>query len=198
MQPYLDALFAASPRIRVNLSSYTRPAVPVLRSVLMVVALFLAGCIVWDLVELWSVVGEVQELSRSTARLQEQDRRVLAEGVQDGWDLAPAANKLLPSEVSFVNRLVEKRTFSWTQFLSELEQTVPSGIGVQSIRLDPNSALIQLAGVAQTFEDVTAFLTILEDHAQFSEPVLKQHHDRDDGLVEFNLTLRYRNHVKPG
>lgn len=198
MQPYLDALFAASPRIRVNLSSYARPAVPVVRWALIVATLFLAAGIARDLVELWSVVGEVQELSRSAARLQEQDRRVLAEGTQDGWDLSPAANKQLPSEVSFVNRLVEKRTFSWTQFLSELEQAVPSGVGVQSIRLDPSSAIIQLAGIAQTFEDVTAFLTILEDHPQFSEPVLKQHQDRDDGLVEFNLTLRYRNHVKPG
>lgn len=194
---YFDELLSPGPKFRVNLSSYSSPLVAPLRIFGMGLAVMLVLAIVWDGVELWGLQQEVRELTESSARLQDQDRRVVAEATSEGHELSEAAGKRLPSDVAFVNRLVEKRMFSWTQFLSELEQAVPTGVGVLSIRLDPNSAVIQLAGAAHAFEDVTAFVTVLQNHPHFYDPVLTQHQNREDGLVEFHVRLHYRNYVKP-
>jgi len=46
--------------------------------------------------------------------------------------------------------------------------------------------------LAVTVEDVTALTVTLQDHPVFRDPVLDQHRVGADGLVEFDLTLRYR------
>lgn len=195
VQQFLDEVFTPRVRFRVNLSAYAAPGAVPLRWACMGLVLVLAIGIAVDLLDLWGLYAEVTELARSVARLQEQDRRIVEEAARDGVDLSATATTRLPSEITFVNRLIEKRTFSWTRFLSELEQAVPKGVGVSAVRLDPGSTIVHLSGTARSFEEVTAFLAILQEHSEFREPVLKQHADREDGLVEFQLTLSYRNNV---
>jgi hypothetical protein len=49
-----------------------------------------------------------------------------------------------------------------------------------------------MIGLAATVEDVTALTVTLQDHTTFRDPVLGQHRVGPNGLVEFDLTLRYR------
>ena len=46
---------------------------------------------------------------------------------------------------------------------------------------------------ARALEDVTTLTVTFQDHPQFKDPVLGQHRVMTNGLVEFDLTLRYRN-----
>ena len=98
----------------------------------------------------------------------------------------------LPAEVSLANELLTKRHFSWTQFLSALEAAIPRQVSLKSIRLDPGGVVVHMTGLAVTVEDVTVLMVTLQDHAVFYDPVLGQHRVRPDGLVEFDLTLHYR------
>jgi len=50
-----------------------------------------------------------------------------------------------------------------------------------------------LTGSARALEDVTTLTVTFQDHPQFKEPVLGQHRVMATGLVEFDLSLRYRN-----
>ena len=111
---------------------------------------------------------------------------------QGGIDLSVPSLQQLPAEVSLANQLLAKRHFSWTQFLSALEAAIPQHVSIQTIRLDPGSAVVHMTGLAVTVEDVTALTVTLQDHALFRDPVLGQHRVGPDGLVEFDLTLRYR------
>jgi hypothetical protein len=49
-----------------------------------------------------------------------------------------------------------------------------------------------MTGLAVTVEDVTALTVTLQDHPVFRDSVLGQHRVGPDGLVEFDITLRYR------
>jgi len=49
-----------------------------------------------------------------------------------------------------------------------------------------------MTGAAVTVEDVTALTLKLQSHPVFHDPVLGQHHLGSDGLVEFDLKLKYR------
>jgi Tfp pilus assembly protein PilN len=98
----------------------------------------------------------------------------------------------LPEEVSLANQLLAKRNFSWTQFLSGLEEVIPPRVSIKGVRLDPASAVIYLTGAAATVEDITALTLKLQSHAVFHDPVLGEHHLGSNGLVEFDLKLKYR------
>jgi Tfp pilus assembly protein PilN len=108
-------------------------------------------------------------------------------------DLSESAIQLLPKEVDFANQLIAKRGFSWTRFLTELEQVIPAQIAVNSVRLDQTNSIVYLTGSALNLEAVTALTVTFQDHPRFKDPVLGQHRDAGNGVVEFDLTLRYKN-----
>jgi len=177
----------------INLSSRYRWYLAPARLVIMVVAWVIGAVMVWDLSQSWFAWQEVQSMEAALSQVQERDRELLKEAQQEGLDLSEAALQVLPKEIEFANQLIEKRGFSWTRFLTELERAIPQRIAVNSIRLDPVNATILLTGSARALEDVTTLTLTFQDHPQFKEPVLGQHRDLGNGLVEFDLSLRYRN-----
>jgi hypothetical protein len=175
-----------------NLSSRYRWYIEPARVLLMILSLLVCLFMIWDLRQAWDIREEIETLTAALARVREQDRELLAKGARDGVDLSDAAMQLLPKEVAFANQLIEKRGFSWTRFLSELEQSIPPRIAVNSIRLDPSNSVVHLTGSALNLEDVTTLTVMFQDHARFKDPVLGQHRDAGNGLVEFDLSLRYK------
>jgi Tfp pilus assembly protein PilN len=133
-----------------------------------------------------------QDIQADFDQIRMQDDQLLAQAQQEGMDLSGSSLQQLPTEVSLANQLLTKRHFSWTQFLSALEAAIPRHVSIKSIRLDPGSAVVHMTGLAVTVEDVMALTVTLQDHAVFRDPVLGQHRMGPDGLVEFDLTLHYR------
>ncbi len=147
---------------------------------------------------LWSLtttVIEWRDLAALQARVDQvraQDSRLMVAARSEGIDLSDLSLRQLPTEVNLANQLLAKRNFSWTQFLSGLEEAIPPRVSIKGVRLDPESAVIHMTGAAVTVEDVTAFTLKLQTHPVFNDPVLGQHHTEGDGLVEFDLKLTYR------
>ena len=148
--------------------------------------------ILWSVTQTVMTMREWQDMQARLEHVRMQDRQLLAEAQQEKIDLSGLSLQQLPTEVSLANQLLTKRHFSWTQFLSNLEAAIPQHVSIKSIRLDPGSAVVHMTGLAVTVEDVTALTVTLQDHAVFRDPVLGQHRMGPDGLVEFDLTLRYR------
>ena len=178
-----------------NLSGRYRWYIGPARALLILLSALLCLLMVWDLRQAWNIREESAVMAGALARVQEEDRELLAKVRRDGMDLSDAAIQLLPKEVAFANQLIAKRGFSWTRFLGELEQSIPPRIAVNSIRLDPSNSVVHLTGSALNLEDVTALTVMFQDHARFKDPVLGQHRDAGNGLVEFDLSLRYKSHT---
>ena len=176
-----------------NLSSRYRWYLAPARLVIMLLAGVIAVAMLWDISRAWLAWHEVESKEAALRQVQDRDRELLKEAQQEGIDLSEAALVVLPKEVEFANQLIEKRNFSWTKFLTELERAIPPRIAVNSIRLDPANATIMLTGSAKALEDVTSLTVTFQDHPQFREPVLGQHRDMGNGLVEFDLSIKYRN-----
>jgi len=139
-----------------------------------------------------SVFSTRQELETRLHHVQDQDQQLTARAQQEGIDLSAAALQRLPSEVELANQLLARRNFSWTKFLSGLEEAIPQRISIKSVRLDPRSTTIHLTGAALTVEDVTTLALKLQNHPVFHDPVLGEHHSGREGLVEFDLSLKYQ------
>lgn len=148
--------------------------------------------ILWSVTQAVITLRDRQDLQAGLDQVRMQDAQLLAQVQQEGMDFSEPSLQQLPTEVSLANQLLTKRHFSWTQFLSTLEAAIPQQVSIKSIRLDPGSAVVHMTGSAVTVEDVTSLTVTLQDHAVFHDPVLGQHRVGPDGLVEFDLTLRYR------
>lgn len=175
----------------INLSSRYRSSMAPIRAVLV------AGCVLLVLGILWSLgqagVGyrEARTISLELDRIRQQDAQLIAEARQEGIDLSEGVLQRLPVEVALANLLIEKRAFSWTKFLTGLEQAIPPRLMLSSVRLEQGGTMVHLLGSAVSLEDITAFTVGLQDHPTFKDPVLAQHRVGTNGLVEFDVTLRY-------
>jgi len=179
----------------VELSSRYRWYVAPARLVLAALTWILGLSIIWGVTQIVMTMRDQHDMQARLDHIRTQDHQLLAEARQAGIDLSGHSLQHLPAEVSLANRLLAKRNFSWTQFLSALEAAIPQHVSIKSIRLDPGSAVVHMTGLAVTVEDVTALTVTLQDHAVFRDPVLGQHRVGPDGLVEFDLTLHYRQPV---
>ena len=163
-----------------------------LRLVLVTLSGIVGVSILWSVTQTVMTMRDWHDMQARLDHVRMQDHQLLAEAQQEGIDLSGPSLQMLPAEVSLANQLLTKRHFSWTQFLSALEAAIPRRVSIKSISLDPGSAFVHMTGLAVTVEDVTALTVTLQDHAVFSDPVLGQHRVGSDGLVEFDLTVRYR------
>jgi Tfp pilus assembly protein PilN len=168
--------------------AYLAPARFGLQSAAMLLGLLLS----WNMVQTWFALEGLRETQARLAQAREEDQRLLKAAQAEGFDLSEPALRRLPGEVALANQLLAKRNFSWTHFLSGLEEAIPPRVSIKGVRLDPASAVIHLTGAAVTVEDVTALTLKLQSHPVFHDPVLGQHHLGSDGLIEFDLKLKYR------
>lgn len=176
----------------IELSSRYRWYVAPARMALVALSGLVVVAIVWSVAQTLMTIRDRHDMQARLDHVRLQDSRLLAEAQQENIDLSGSSLQQLPAEVSLANQLLTKRHFSWTQFLSALETAIPRRVSIKGIRLDPGSAVVHMTGLAVTVEDVTALTVTLQDHAVFRDPVLGQHRVGPDGLVEFDLTLRYR------
>lgn len=176
----------------IELSSRYRWYVAPTRLVLVSLSMVIGAAILWSLTQTAMTMRDRQDMKARLDHVRMQDQQLLAQARQEGIDLSGPVLQQLPAEVSLANQLLTKRHFSWTQFLSALEGVIPQHVSIKSIRLDPESAVVHMKGLAVTLEDITVLTVTLQDHAVFRDPVLGQHRVGRDGLVEFDLTLRYR------
>ncbi|MEK9139868.1 MAG: PilN domain-containing protein [Nitrospirota bacterium] len=188
----MPLLRGADDQFRINLSRRYRPAVAPLRAFLISICILLAIGICWNV---WQAILAYQEsltIQAELDRVWQQDFDLIAEARHEGIDLSEEALKRLPAEVELANQLLGKRTFSWTQFLTELEQAIPPRLALSSVRLDQAGTMVRLTGTAAGLEDITAFTVGLQNHATFKDPILAQHRVGPNGLVEFDVTVQYR------
>jgi len=176
----------------IELSSRYRWYIAPTRRVLAALSGIVGVAILWSVAQTGMTLRDRHDMQARLEHVRAQDHQLLAQAQQDGMDLSGPSLQQLPAEVRLANQLLAKRHFSWTQFLSALEAAIPRTVSIKSIHLDPGSAVVHLTGLAVTIEDVTALTVTLQDHAVFYDPVLGQHRVGADGLVEFDLTLRYR------
>jgi len=177
---------------RINLSTHPGRHVAVMHAGFGLLSLLFIALLAWD----WHQAATIREHGRmveqATARVREQDQNFQARAKADRMNLSDAVLQRLPRDVAFANQLIERRVFSWTHFLRDLEEAVPEGIAIQNIKVDVKTSSIVMGGAASGLKELTALIISLEDHAAFQYAVLGQHRTLDSGLVEFGLTVHYK------
>jgi Tfp pilus assembly protein PilN len=175
-----------------NFSSGRRSYVGSLRVALAVVAVFCMGLTAQQILQSRTIDAQILNTEQRLARVMDMDSRLRQQAQMEGLDLSDASLQRLPREVAFANQVITKHAFSWTRFLTDLEEAVPPGVRIHGIHLDVKESMITVAGSALSLKDLTALIIGLEDHRAFRDAVLGQHRVTENNQVEFGLTVRYQ------
>jgi Tfp pilus assembly protein PilN len=171
----------------------------------------LAGWWVWDSQTLEETAGQYEQAAgRSAAGNQVFKQKMDTEGLSRSAEQL----EMLRADVAFANQLAEKRRFSWTRLLSDLEEAVPAQVSITNIKPKFDESIVVLEGVAEHLHDLDRFVQQLQHHRAFRQAVLGKHEMRGDAAasshgdlarsvshvderpdpraVEYSLTVYYR------
>lgn len=176
-----------------------------------IATLGLAGWWVWDSQTLVETAGQYEQASR---RSEAGNRAIKQKMDAEGLSRSAEQLELLRADVAFANQLAEKRRFSWTRLLSDLEEAVPGQVSITSIKPKFDESIVVLEGVAEHLHDLDRFVQQLQHHRAFRQAVLGKHEMRGDvaasshggparavshvderpdpRVVEYSLTVYYR------
>jgi type IV pilus assembly PilN-like protein len=168
------------------------------------------GFIGWWWQERQDVDAIAERYETAAARTEALNRQFEVQLAREGLTLPGDQIAMVQGKIAFANLLSEKRAFSWTRLLSELEETVPANVSIGSVKLDFQQSNIIVDGLARNLQDVNVFVQTLQAHRAFQRAVLAKHEvhkGRDGGAVtmpieggrdaprhgiEFTLAVEYR------
>jgi type IV pilus assembly protein PilN len=107
------------------------------------------------------------------------------------------SNDQLHDRATFVNTILDARSFNWTRMFMDLERVLPGGVRVLSIEPKQvnGQAAVKLTVGATSEEEQQKFLRALEQSAAFSHLQLTNvhppHQDATGDLVILELTVIY-------
>lgn len=130
------------------------------------------------------VLNEKQQLQQEIGKL--------------GRNLSDDAMKAMQKEIQLINQLLRQKSFSWTTFLSNLENRVPSNLSVSRIQPDFNSGQVILGGVAPSLKEITEFVGRLSKEPFEDVFLMEQEDFEKEGKKGVNFSIRFKYNAKGG
>ncbi len=93
------------------------------------------------------------------------------------------------------NRLIDRRTFSWTDLFNRFEATLPDDVRITSVspKVDPEGRIdLTVVVVARSVDNVNEFMERLDATGVFHELRSTEEHINESGQVESVLQTVYR------
>ena len=208
-------MFSRQQRIPTMHLSFQSPAVAVVRGVqwvLALIALTSLGFAVLFLQESRSLGEQSDYYEHALARQQRVTQLLTEDMARAGLTLTDEQINAVRKEIAFANQLTEKRDFSWTEMLHNLEEGMPPHVSINSVRLNFQDSTIRLQGTVKSIQDLDALVTKLNEAGTFSRVGLTEHNiqtnvgparrsteavaadqsnQRSTDVINFTLTVTY-------
>ncbi|PYX88854.1 MAG: hypothetical protein DMG68_07010 [Acidobacteria bacterium] len=144
-------------------------------------------------------------VAETIVQIQEQIASRDRERAQAEAFLNRPENRTIRDRSQFLNDLIERKAFSWTQVFEDLERVMPARIHVVSIRpeVDEDNQLeIKLQVAGESRERVNDLVRKMEESPRFKQPQIKsetqQSGQAQGDNVEFAISALYVPSVSQG
>ncbi|MEO5955289.1 MAG: hypothetical protein ABIR36_06320 [Nitrospiraceae bacterium] len=195
--------------------AFQSPAIAVVRRVqwvLAIMAITILGFTVSFIQESRSLNEQSEYYEHALARQHRITQLLEEDMARAGLTLTDEQIQTVRKEVAFANQLTEKRDFSWTEMLHNLEEGMPSHVSINSVHLNFQDSTIRLQGSVRTMQDLDTLVTKLNEAGAFSRVGLTEHNihpnvgltsrsndatsadqanQRSTDVVDFTLTVTY-------
>lgn len=183
-------------RFKINLSSrdYLKRRVILLTLYLaMIVVVASTGV---DLMRLNEMKESEAAFDARIGRVLSEQRELKEEIGKMGRKVSDDTFKAMQNEIQLINQLLQQKSFSWTAFLSDLEERVPAKLSVVRIQPDFNTGQVILGGTAPSLKEVTDFIGHLQKDPFEGAFLMQQEESERDGKKEVNFSIRFKYNSK--
>ena len=179
--------------LRMNLSTrpfYNERVCHLVLAILGGVSLWILTLGVIHIVELVRSNTQLTEIAEERERVTSEMSMQIAALLQETND--PELNKLTGATRE-ANRLIDQRTFSWTEFFNRIERTLPEDVMLTSIRpdIDIDAIRVVVSVIGREVDDIDQFIKGLEVTGAFEEILAREEETTDDGMYRVQLVGRY-------
>lgn len=179
--------------LRMNLSTrpfYNERVCHLVLAILGGVSLWILALGVIHIIELVRSNTQLTEIAEERERVTSEMSMQIAALLQETND--PELKKLTGATRE-ANRLIDQRTFSWTEFFNRIERTLPEDVMLTSIRPDIDIDVIRVvvSVIGREVDDIDQFIKGLEVTGAFEEILAREEETTDDGMYRVQLVGRY-------
>jgi len=161
------------------------------QAVLVFASLLLVVLAVWNFLNYRATFPELDRVADSVKRVEAQSAQHQAKLQASGKAMTPEQTASLSKETAFANELLQKKTFFWSNLLSDIESVIPPNISLSRVQLNFKEQRVMLNGYATTLKDLTQFIIRLEDAPAFEDVFLENQKTGEHNWVEFSLNAQY-------
>jgi hypothetical protein len=185
--------------LRTNFASrpfYNERAVQTILVALAVLAVLISALNIAGLLALTRRnAGAVEQAERAEAQVRELSQR--ARDLQRGID--PQALDTLTKAAREANRILDRRTFSWTELFNYLEETLPPDVRLVAVepQVSDRGVTVSLLVVGRRVADVDAFMENLERSGAFADVAPGDEQVTESNEHQVMVIGRYRNTARP-
>jgi Tfp pilus assembly protein PilN len=181
-------------KLRTNLASrpfYNVRAVHVTIGAFALVVLALTAFNVVQLVRLTSSQGT---LGARAAEAEREAQRLRGEATRIRTQINQKELEAVATAAREANSIIDRRAFSWTELLTQLEATLPDDVRITTVRprLDKDIFKVGVIAEARRAEDVASFIEALEKTGAFRNVVPLEQHTDDTGLIQVAIEGDYQ------
>ncbi len=97
------------------------------------------------------------------------------------------------AEAREANVLIDRRTFSWTALLNQIETTLPPDVMLQSVRpaFDESEVRVQMGVIGRRVDDIETFVQRLEKTGAFRDLLMRDEQLLDTGTFRASIESLY-------
>jgi hypothetical protein len=186
--------------LRTNLSTRPFYNVRAVQLALAALALVVIGFTLFNVVELTRLRRSENELGSHASESEAQAQRLSAEAARIRTQIDQKELAAVSAAAREANAIIDRRAFSWTDLLVQLEVTLPPDVRITRVQpqLEEGVFRVLLSAEARRTEDVADFIDALEKTGAFRDVVPLRQATTDEGLVTIALTSIYTPPVRGG
>jgi Tfp pilus assembly protein PilN len=180
--------------LRTNLATRPFYNVRAVQAVLLLATIAVIALTAFNVYRLSTLAGAQSRLGAHAAEAETQAATLRAEATRIRTQIDQKELAAVSAAAREANAIIDRRAFSWTDLLTQLEATLPADVRITAIqpRFDRGASKIGLVAVARRAEDVADFIEALEKTGQFHNVVPFQQSVDDDGSINVALEGDYR------
>ena len=133
------------------------------------------------------------DLSSRIGSERSEAERLTREATRIRHGIDPKELALVAAEAREANTLIDRRTFSWTDFFNQIEKTLPPDVMLTAVRptITQSGTQVSMVALARNAEDFDEFMEKLEATGSFENVQPRQQDQTDDGLHRLVIETSY-------
>ncbi len=156
------------------------------RTILGIIAVVAVALALFDAAQIVRLRARSADVRAEAEAAEQEAQRLRAESQAIRQSLNRAQLETVQVAATEANRLIDSRTFSWTDLFNRFEATLPAGVRILAVQPQVDQQgrmLVAVTVISRQVEDLDEFTEALQDAGSFTSALTRQSEAQEDGTL---------------